>query len=126
LDQALSAASNYYDLSPLKAIMKDDEDFLLLMLHTFLRSGKENIVALDSCLLTKSSKTIGEVAHKMLNSYRQLAISETIHDLEQLELLIEIENPDFDVVKKSILNIKHISEIVFRGIEEEIVNLETP
>ena len=44
----------HYDLEELKAIMKGDDDFLSLMLNTFLKNGKENIVALDRLLLEKN------------------------------------------------------------------------
>ncbi|MFN0047574.1 MAG: ATP-binding protein [Cytophagales bacterium] len=114
---------NLYDLHELKSIIKDDDEFLLLMLQTFLKNGNENIVSLKKALAIADFKAVSEVAHKMLNSYRQLAINSVVWDLEQLEMLREIEKPDIDVVSESIKKITMVSNTVFIGIQNEILKV---
>lgn len=75
---------------------------------------------LKSCFKENNLIQIGEIAHKMLGSYKHLEINSVIPQLTELEGLTTGKNIDLGRVNDLILHISKDSENVFSGIETEI------
>lgn len=74
-----------YDLSELKKFTKDNNSFLLSMIDNFIRNASESTQKLRENTEKQDWKQVGEVAHKMLSSYRHLKINRVLKDLAEIE-----------------------------------------
>lgn len=108
-----------YNLEQLKQSIHHDGEFLVLMLNTFIQTNSESLANMGLALEKKQWKSVGEIAHKMLSSYRHLSINSLLPALARLEKLIWEEIPQTDIVDNYGL-IKRLSEIIFKMLNEEI------
>jgi signal transduction histidine kinase/DNA-binding NarL/FixJ family response regulator len=104
-----------YDLTELINMAGDDREFANQMLVTFINNSESSILLLKNHLKNKNWDQIGEIAHKILPSYRHLKVDTIVSELLELKTKTLVE-PDYDSVpgllKKTIRNIKDlISEL---------------
>ena len=66
---------------------------------------------------------IGDAAHKMLGSYKHLEINSVIKQLTELETLSIGKTLDKQLIKDYIDHITIDSEMVFEGLESEILEI---
>ena len=103
-----------YNLYELKRIAKDNNEFFVRMLNTFINNTTENLKNLDHYLTEKNWEQIGETAHKMLPSFRHLEIQPVISDL------LDVKDKTLDNLKPEDVPslVKHISDLSYQVITE--------
>lgn len=74
----------YYSLELLRKSTSNDEDFLQLMIKTFIETNRKSIDELKVAIENNNFKLIGEICHKMQSSYKHLNVSFVIPILEEL------------------------------------------
>ncbi len=111
----------YYDLNPLRDSVMNDEDFFVLMLYTFINNTTTSLALLQQHVDAKDWKGVGEVAHKMLSSYKHLQIIHLIPYLEKLEQLIKQTMKIEEIVEANKL-VQHFSVIILQQLNEMLVN----
>lgn len=108
----------FFDLTELKNSVMNDNEFLATMLETFVESNISSLSKMKTCLDQEKWVAVGEVAHKMLSSYKHLQIVKLVPVLEKLELLIWQEYNVEEIIQAH-LYLEKISMIIFeqlRGI----------
>lgn len=109
-----------YNLDILKITTEDDHEFLVKILNTFLNNNKEMLDRLEQSYSAGNFTEIGEIAHKMLGSYKHLEIKSVIKPLTELEGLATGKHLEQGEIRELIDHIVTDSTEVFKGIEKEI------
>ena len=69
----------------LEEVARGDLDFMLLMLDTFLDNTREHHILIAESLKREDFQRVGELAHKLMPSFRHLQLDITARQLEYLE-----------------------------------------
>ncbi|MBT1700114.1 response regulator [Fulvivirgaceae bacterium PWU4] len=77
--------SNKFDLTYLRSISNNNEDFITEMIQTFVQSMPGIVTEMDACLEEKNWEKLGKLAHQIKPSFTLLGI----HDLRPVILFIE-------------------------------------
>ena len=107
-----------YNLYELKRIAKDNNEFFIQMLNTFIKNTTENIEKLEKYLTEKNWVQIGETAHKMLPSFRHLEIRPVISDLMEVKEKTLI-NPQPEDIPPLVEHIIDLAQQVISKLEME-------
>lgn len=110
-----------FDLSEIEKFTNSDKSLVNQVLNSFVRVAKESLLLLKKAEAEEDYKQLGEIAHRMLSSYRQLKIESASEILLELEMLIHQENTsdiDQDDLNISITKLEEISEKVFQQIDK--------
>jgi len=112
-----------FDLSEIEKFTGGDKALVNQVLTSFKRIAKESLQLLKGASNNKNYSQIGELAHRMLSSYRQLRINSASEILLDLEKMIH-QSPDelmgVDELTGAIDKLEEISKQVF----EQIDNLQ--
>lgn len=73
------------DLTELTKTAKGDKEFERKMIDSFIENTETSLIKMKKALQTGSFRTLGEVAHKMLSSFRYFNISQIVKNLEEIE-----------------------------------------
>ncbi len=84
-----------YDLSELKAMAKNDKDFLVSMLDTFIENLEEGIANMKNGAEKEDWKLVGEIAHKLVPSFEHLQVTPVVKSLKFLEK-VTLHEPQFE------------------------------
>ena len=110
-----------FDLSEIEKFTGGDKALMNKVLTSFVRIAKESLQLLKDASKEENHAQLGEIAHRMLSSYRQLGIASASEILIELEKKIHQE-PDklmsFDKVNSSIEKLEEISNQVFEQIKD--------
>ncbi|MCC9072740.1 response regulator [Flavobacterium sp. F-65] len=85
-DISISNLEKGFSLDSLKLFLANDKEALQEVLKTFIKTTKENLIALEKSILNKDTIEINAVAHRMSPMFKQInasEISEILNDLEQ-------------------------------------------
>lgn len=85
-DISISNLEKGFSLDSLKLFLANDKEALQEVLKTFIKTTKENLIALENSILNKDTIEINAVAHRMSPMFKQInasEISEILNDLEQ-------------------------------------------
>ncbi len=74
-----------YDLFDLKKMADDDEEFVNQTLKVFIENSEEAVKYFNQMLKEKNWKQIGEMAHKILPSYRHLSMNTVVPRLVEIK-----------------------------------------
>lgn len=113
---------NLFDLSELKNSVMNDNDFLATMLETFVETNIVSLTNMKIFIVEEKWIAVGEVAHKMLSSYKHLQIVELVPVLQKLELLIFKEFPIAEILQAH-LHVEKISMIIFEQLRDILKTL---
>ncbi|MRT92450.1 ATP-binding protein [Ancylomarina sp. 16SWW S1-10-2] len=120
----VSEPNNFlFDLSEIEKFSGGDKALINKVLTSFVRVAKESLELINNACNDSNYTQVGELAHRMLSSYRQLKIESASKILIELEKLIHKEDTEFknpDKLKKAILELEEISNQVF----EQIIDLQ--
>lgn len=108
-----------YNLEQLKQSVHHDGEFLILMLVTFIETNTESLLKMGTAVQTQDWKSVGEIAHKMLSSYRHLKIESLLPTLSSLETLIWNQSTQSNI-EDDYTDLKVNSELIFAKLNEEI------
>ncbi len=86
-----------YDLGELERISKNNPEFIIKMLNTFIQNAKEGMKEMNRHLKSRNWKQIGEHAHKLLPAYRHLQVKSVISDLIEIKTKT-LFNPSYEDV----------------------------
>lgn len=109
-----------YNLSEIAEIAGDEKDFLIKMMETFIKSASNGITEMQKKMLESRYEEVGAVAHKLLPSYKHLAIDSVVPDLQDLELLSKGKG-DKD---KAAAELAHVVDVTNRVIADLRVEIE--
>ena len=76
-----------YNLSDLRKVAKNNDLFINEMLKKFISNAKKNVKLMNIYLGKKQWKDLGEIAHKMIPSFRHLHMDQIVEILEETEKL---------------------------------------
>lgn len=110
-----------FDLSEIEKFSDGDKLLMNQVLTSFVRVSKENLGSLKRAIKEDNFSHLGEIAHRMLSSYRQLKIESASEILIDLEKLIHQENEvEMGIVELNLAveKLSKISNIVFEQIDE--------
>lgn len=105
-----------FDLSEIEKFTASDETVVNQVLNSFVQASKENLLMLKEAGKQEDFIQIGEIAHRMLSSYRQLKIESASLILIELEKLLHQRNDSQALaaeVKTAIMKVEEISTEVF-------------
>ena len=110
-----------FDLSEIEKFTSSDKLLINQVLTSFVRVAKESILLLKKANEEENYPQLGEIAHRMLSSYRQLKIESASEILIEFEKLIHQE--DTSLIKtvdllKAINDLEDISSKVFEQIKD--------
>lgn len=111
--------NSYYNLEPLKNTIQDDSDFLISMLEIFIETNTISLSNLTMAIREKNWKNVGEIAHKMLSSFKHLEIDSAIPNLIWLEKLIWHVQPASEIYGK-FEHLRDFSEKIFLMLKNDI------
>ncbi|MGZ2370940.1 ATP-binding protein [Ancylomarina sp. YFZ004] len=110
-----------FELSEIEKFTGGDKGIVNQVLTSFVRIAKESLQLLKEASKEENHTQLGEIAHRMLSSYRQLGIVSASEILIELEKMIH-QNPDelmnLDEVNSFIDKLDEISNQVFEQIED--------
>ncbi len=119
MDPKGESSEKAYDLRDLYRISGNDEEFVKMMLETFIGNATQNLEEMEYRLNRKDFTRIGEIAHKLHPSFQQLGMLKASASLKNLESRLLREN-DFsqaaeltaqaiELIKSSVSEIKKLS-----------------
>ena len=114
----------YFSLENLKKSVVDDNDFLIVMLETFVTNTYHSLDKMQSYVAVKDWKKTGEVAHKMLSSYKHLEIIHLIPYLNHLEQLIWHDSSFKEILIANDM-VQHHSLVILERLKEIIASLKS-
>jgi len=110
-----------FDLSEIEKFTASDEELINQVLTSFVRVAEENLLLLAEAGEQENYIQVGEIAHRMLSSYRQLKIESAsliLIDLEKLLYQEDINQVSASEVKVVIKKVSEISNEVFDQIKK--------
>ncbi|RZT92336.1 phospho-acceptor domain-containing protein [Ancylomarina subtilis] len=110
-----------FDLSEIEKFTASDPILIDQVLSSFVRIAKESLLLLKKASEEENYIQLGEVAHRMLSSYRQLKIDSASEILLELEKMIHQEDTNYsniDELNAAIAQLEEISNEVFDQINE--------
>ena len=105
-----------FDVSEIEKFTSSDKTLVNQILDTFVQVSKENLMKLKDAGEREDYIHVGEIAHRMLSSYRQLKIESASNILLELEKLLYQGNETIAIaadVKAAIAMVENISKDVF-------------
>lgn len=117
LKEALSPKS--YDLSELKRMTGNSKEMINQMIFTFLENSDEAITSFQSHLTKEDWNKVGEVAHKLLPSYRHLEVRKVTSQLTEIKTKTLVK-PDYLVVPALVKNTIAAMKKVMADLKSEI------
>jgi len=105
-----------FDVSEIEKFTSSDKTLVNQILDSFVQVSKENLMKLKDAGEREDYIHVGEIAHRMLSSYRQLKIESASNILLELEKLLYQGNETIAIaadVKAAIAMVENISKDVF-------------
>jgi len=109
-----------FDLSEIEKFTASDKELVNQVLNSFIRVAKDSLLQLTEAGEQENFIQVGEIAHRMLSSYRQLKIESASLILIELEKLLhqeDVNKVSASEVKKAIEQVEEISTEVFDQIK---------
>jgi CheY-like chemotaxis protein/anti-sigma regulatory factor (Ser/Thr protein kinase) len=110
-----------FDLSELTSMAGGDRIFINQMLLTFISNTENSIILMEKFLAAKDWQQLGETAHKILPSYRHLAVNSVVDKLVELKSRTLLD-PDFDMVPGQVEAIIAEMKDLITDLKKEIQN----
>ncbi len=107
-----------YSLANLKESAGDDEDFIQQMVERFIANSNDIVREIKEAREKKDMTHVGEMAHKMISSYRFLGANQVVVDLMELEDRI-LRKKQFDGVYRLIDRILEKVDTVIESLRHE-------
>lgn len=76
---------NGYNLNQIAAFAEGDQESLMQILVSFIKTGKQNAILFRQYLQDRNDRSLSELSHKMLSLFRQLEANDLVVLLSQLE-----------------------------------------
>ena len=108
-----------YNLSELKKMSGNNQEFINKMIITFIQNSEELIKDFDKYLPHQQWKKIGESAHKVLPSYRHLEIEHIVDILTRIKIKTLV-NKDHDEVPELVNSARGKIEELLPQLRNEI------
>ena len=108
-----------YNLSDLIKMANNDNVFVIQNLNIFLENTEEAITNFKHLLKEENWKGIGEVAHKILPSFKHLELNSIIPKLIEIKAKALITN-DTEGISEIVTNITGEIEIILKDIRKEL------
>lgn len=115
--------SRLYNLDELKRIANNNPEFIRKMLNTFIKNSKTGLKDMRENLKKQNWDQVGEIAHKLLPSYRHLDVKTVISDLVEIKTKTII-NPDYQDVPYLIKKVSREMHSVILKLRKEIRHLK--
>ena len=110
-----------YNLDSFNQFADNDAELLKSFVESFIEESTKDLLEMKSCLIKKDSKPIGEIAHRLKNTYGHLAISEATPILFDMEKLITNPRPDFKIIENQIKTLFEISNKIFEQLKKDVL-----
>ncbi len=111
-----------YDLDSFNQFANNDVDLLKSFVDSFIQESTADLQQMKSHLKHEKSKPIGEIAHKLKNTYGHLAIKEALIIIVELEKLITHPAPDFKEIENQLNELERLSNTVFEHLKHHVLN----
>lgn len=111
-----------YDLTELKEMSKGDIAFQKEMLKTFIDNSYMNIDLLKNAVKIEDWHAAGEVAHKMLPSFKHLGAKDLVEDITKLKYSTLIKK-DINIAEKCVKSVLEKTKDIIKKLEEEFERL---
>ncbi len=109
-----------YDLSELESMAKNNPSFLNTMIKTFISNSRNDLLMINQHRKNEEWKSVGELAHKMIPSFRHLRINDMVHLLEEIEELTLRKEVYSDVPDK-VHMLHYMTNKVIDELEKEMI-----
>ncbi|MDT8394022.1 MAG: ATP-binding protein [Bacteroidales bacterium] len=107
-----------YDLSDLREASRNNRTFINKMIDTFITNASQNLIMMNHELESKDWNGVGELAHKMLPSYRHLRIYKLVNLLEHIEEHT-LRKKQHKGIKGKVNTLQHDSLLIFEELKNE-------
>lgn len=122
-EKPASTQSPAYSLVNFLEFAGGDYQVLKSFLESFIETNKEHLILMHSYFDREDYYNVGDVAHKMKNTFGQLDAHNIMQHLLELEKLVDSSQPK-RLVKELIEETQRLSELLFTQLEQEIEKLE--
>lgn len=107
-----------YDLSDLRETSRNNRTFINKMIDTFITNASQNLILMHQGLERKDWNGVGELAHKMLPSYRHLRINKLVDLLEHIEEHT-LRKKQYKGLSEKVNVLQHDSLLIFEELKNE-------
>ncbi len=112
-----------YNLFDLNNMANNDPNFIIQVLKTFIENSETAVLNFKHSLEKENWKEIGEIAHKILPSFKHLEVNKIIPKLVEIETKTLISN-DTDGVAELVRNTIYEIDNVLKDIKKETGNIK--
>jgi len=109
-----------YDLSELESMSKNNPSFFNTMIKTFISNSRNDLLMINQHRKNEEWENVGELAHKMIPSFRHLRINEMVDLLEEIEELTLRKN-DYRGVSDKVHMLHYMTNKVIDELEKEMI-----
>ncbi len=113
---------NYLE-SLIEGYEEDREEFLEMMIETFLEEMPKELKNLELHLKSKDLESLKKNAHKIKSMIASMGMKETLAKINEIELLAA-KKEDLELIKKLLLEVSENCEIAFLESTQVLKDLE--
>ena len=108
-----------FNLENFRVFANNDDQLLKSFIDSFIEANQENLSEMRQYLDQKDYQNLGDVAHKMKNTYGQLEAQKVMIHLAELETLVD-EEQAHKVVQEHVNEVVKLSDDLFKALKNEI------
>jgi PAS domain S-box-containing protein len=115
----LSTKTKAYDLAFLEKSSGGDQEFLIKMIHLFIRTIPASIHAMKDAYKNKDFITLNTVAHRIKPSISDMGIREIVNEIKQIEMLA-LSDSDSTLLPQFINKVERVMGKVIDQLKNEV------
>lgn len=119
-ESRVEEAASDYDLGELHAFAKQNKAFFNTMIKTFIANASNDLMLLNHHLKNNEWEELGNLAHKMISSYRHLKIDDLAGLLEEIEDMA-LRDSDFGPIPGKVELLHYQSMKIIEKLENELL-----
>lgn len=114
------ATNNLYSLRNFEVYANGDRKTLETFIDSFIAQSKKGLEEMSSAFLKMNYAEIGEVAHKLSNTFGQLEAKEVVQTLKQLQELVDTDQLSAEKIKLQLHVLDQLMGTIFNQLEKEL------
>jgi len=111
------------DLSYLRELSGDDNEFIADILSTFLEENPKDLASTQEAMDNKDIPQIGKLAHKMKSSFQMLGIEDARALAFQIEQSAKSDATSFEEISNWATNLIQMAQAIYPEVESQIATL---
>jgi signal transduction histidine kinase/DNA-binding response OmpR family regulator len=114
-----------YSLKNFRTFANDETKTLVLFISTFILQTKHELAAMQNSFRQKEYSQVGEITHKLKNTFGQLESPGLLAILNSLETLTRTDNFEISQLEAQIMSLREACSTLFSSLEKEVEEMKT-